>query len=88
MFRSIRVEAPDADSAGALERALRALGDARAEPLGGGAWDVRVLTGAASGRRVGEILSLVEDWLADTGVASTVVHIDGRAYTLLAPVAR
>jgi hypothetical protein len=80
-MQSIRVEAPSARSASALEQKLRALGMAEAEPLGGDVWEVRM----RSSTLVGEILSTVEGWLRESGVPATVVRIDERPYTLLAP---
>ena len=76
----VRIEAPDADTALALERRLAHL---MPTTVGhDGRWLVEL---DDDGDRLDEILAAVKHWLGDVGLAKTVVHVDGTTRHVTAP---
>lgn len=76
----IRIEAPDADSAMALERRLAHLTPTTVGRDGD--WLVELVD---DGERLDEILAAVKHWLGEAGLAKTTVHVDGTIRHVTAP---
>ena len=77
--RRIRVDAPDAASAFALERRLAHL---RPAAVGRGTdWCVEL---EDFDDRLDEITATVEHWLREIGIRSTQMHVDREAVTVVA----
>lgn len=81
MSTPIRVETPDEQTACTLVRDL--IGRFRPELVqDGDRWEVSVHPDRQFDRLVGDVLSAVEEWLDESEIPWTTVHVDGRAYKL------
>lgn len=85
MYHPLRIELHDRVSAESLCRALSRF-HAEVTPVDGHA-EVRLeLVAGNPEQRIVEALNLIDAWLARSGTTSVRVHLDGRAYTLNAPL--
>jgi hypothetical protein len=81
---TVRVELPDVESATSLTQEL--FGRFRVELVKREeAWQVEVPEATASARTTQQVLTAVEQWLADSGIDRVTVHLDGHEYTLQRP---
>jgi hypothetical protein len=84
----VRIEVPDVRGAADLLLRLQSF-DARLAPNGDG-FEVSVessLVRRDLNRLIDEVLDAVEGWLADNGVDTATVHVDGERYSMQRPLA-